>query len=753
MKQFLILLSLAFLTTMAFGQVQVNGTVSFLEDGSALPGVNIIEKGTGNGSITNLEGKYSINVSEGASLIFSFIGFENQEIKLAAGQVEVDVALETSTTLMDEVVVVSYGVKKKANLTGSVASVDFTELESIPATNTASLLQGRLSGVSISNFSTQPGSDDPEILIRGMGTMNSGASPLVIVDGIESSLGQIPTGDIASISVLKDAASASIYGVRAANGVILVTTKTGKPGKTIVNYNSNFGFQQNLISSELLGSVDYANIRNAWLEADGDTPWYSAADIQAMSDGSDIDHFANTNWVDEAFRTAMMQTHHISVRGGSEKATYMLSSEYFDQDGIMVGTSTNRINLRSNVNVKLNDKLSVGVNVFGYKKRIDEPVEAAAGVDNQGLNYRIRRNTMPTVPAYYSNGDYGFIDGAFETHGKMTQNILFDAGLGERYSELSRQEGKVYLDYDIINGLQFKTSFAFINNTITGSMFKPTYQKNDADGNPVNESLLNNLLNTNIRNSKYLVENILIYKKSLEKHNFNFLLGQSAQSFREDYFEAYVEDFPNNTIHVLGAGVTNPNVDGSAYESSLSSYFGRMNYIYSDKYLFEFNIRRDGSSRMPEENRYGIFPSVSAGWILSNESFLDENDLISMLKLRGSWGQLGNQEIGNYAFSQSFSAGQNYVIGGSLVGGVAVTELANPNITWETTTITDIGLDLNLFKGKISIVADWFDKTSTDVLLRLPIPLSMGVGLSPYQNIGEVQNTGWEIAVGFQESF
>ncbi len=419
----------------------------------------------------------------------------------------------------------------------------------------------------------------------------------------------------------------------------------------------------------------------------------------------------------------------------------------------MIGTSSKRLNLRSNIQVKLSDKLSVGVNLFGYKKRIDEPINNAAGTDNQGLNYDLRRQTMPTVPAYYSSGDYGFYDGAYDFHGKASKNILFDSSIGDRYTNLNRQEGKLYLDWDIIEGLHFRTSFAFIANTIAMSKFKPTYQKNDADGNMVSENTLNSLLNTNIRNFKYQIENVLTYTKSFDKHNLNFLLGQSAQAFREDYNEAYVEDFPNNTIHVLGGGVTNPQVDGWAYENSLSSFFGRVNYNFDEKYLLEFNLRRDGSSRMPEENRFGIFPSFSAGWIMSNESFLSSSEIIDLLKIRGSWGQLGNQEIGEYAYSQSFNTGHNYIIDGSLVGGVAISELANPDITWETTTITDIGLDMNLFDDKITIVADWFNKTSTDVLVRLPIPLTVGVDLAPYQNIGEVQNVGWEAAIGYRNNF
>ncbi len=737
----------------AFSQVEITGTVTSSDDNLPLPGVNVLLKGTTTGTITDLDGKFSISVPEDGIIEFRFVGYETKEIQTTGSNTVVDVILEASDKLLDEVVVTGYATIKKANLTGSVAAVDFKDLESVPSSNAISLLQGRVSGVTISNFSTQPGNDDPQILIRGRGTFNSGANPLVIVDGIESSLGQIPAGDIKSISVLKDAASASIYGVRAANGVVLVTTKSGRAGKTTVNFSANLGFQQNLTPAKLLGSVDFATVRNAWQEADGGAPWYTDEEIQKMASGSDPDHFANTDWIDQAYRTALMQTYHIAVSGGNDRATYMLSSEYFNQDGIMIGTSSDRFNLRSNINVKINDKISVGVNLFGYKKRIDEPIYPASGTDNQGLNYQLRRSTLPTVPTYYSSGDFGFYDGAYGLNGVASKNILFDSSIGDNNTVLSRQEGKLYLDWDIVKGLHFSTYFAFISNSIASSNFKPTYQKYDAEGNIISENTLNSLLNANTRNFKYQVENVLTYKKSFNKHNLNFLLGQSAQAFKENYNQGYVENFPNNSIHVLSGGVTNPNVDGWAYENSLSSYFGRVNYNFDEKYLIEFNVRRDGSSRMPEENRYGVFPSLSAGWILSKESFLSGSENISLLKIRGSWGQLGNQEIGEYAYSQSYSTGYNYVINNSLTGGVAIRELANPDLTWETTTILDIGIDMNFFNNKFTIVADWFDKTSTDVLLRLPIPLTLGVDLPPYQNIGEVQNAGWEVALGYQDNF
>ena len=740
------------ITFSIFAQVNISGVVSSADDGQPLPGVNVIVKGTINGTTTDIDGNYSISVAVDDTVLFSFIGFDTQEVFVSESKTIVNIVLESAKTLLDEMVVTGYATVKKANVTGAVASVDFKDLESIPSSNAVSMLQGRVSGVSISNFSTQPGNDDPQILIRGMGTLNSGAKPLVIVDGVESSLGQIPSGDIESISVLKDAASASIYGVRAANGVILVTTKTGKAGKPVVNFNTNIGFQKNLTDTKLLGSVDYAKVKNAWAMAEGEDPFYSDAQIQMMADGSNLDKFANTDWVDEAYRTAIMQTYHASVSGGSDKVTYMLSSEYFDQEGIMIGTSSNRINLRSNVKVKINEKLSVGVNLFGYQKRIDEPTNASAGVDDQGLNYLLRRSTVPTVPVYYKNGEFGFFDGAYDQNGNASRNIVYDTSNGDHYTKLNRQEGKIYLDYDIIKDLHFKTSFSFISNYITRSKFRPTSIRYDADGNIVSENPLNSLLNANTRNSKYQIENVLTYEKLFGNHKFNFLLGQSVQAFREDYNEGFVENFPSNDIHVLGAGVTNPKVDGLAYENSLSSLFGRINYNFNEKYLFEFNLRRDGSSRMPENDRFGVFPSFSAGWLVSSESFLENIEDIDVIKLRGSWGQLGNQEIGDYAYQQSYGTGYNYVIDGALVGGVGIRELANPNLKWEKTTITDLGIDMNLFDNKVTIVADWFDKTSTDILLRLPIPLSNGVELAPYQNIGEVQNVGWEVAIGYRNN-
>ncbi len=753
MKKITFLVLFLVSTMSVFAQVNVTGVVISEEDGQPIPDVNILVKGTATGTTTDFDGNYSISVPENGTLQFSYIGFGTYEKVVSKEQTLLNVTLIPETNVLDELVVTAYATVKKANLTGSVAAVDFDDIESTPATNTASMIQGKMAGVTISNFGTQPGKDNPNIIIRGNGTFNAGTAPLVIVDGVESSFGQIPSSDIQSISVLKDAASASIYGVRAANGVILVTTKRGKPGKTQVDFNTSFSIQQNLIKSDLLESYDFATITNGWLEANGEEGWYSPEALDAIQSGSDPNRYANTDWEDVAFRDALMQNYYLSVKGGSEKISYLFSSEYLNQEGIMLGTSSDRFNLRSNVEVKINDKFKVGVNLFGYKKHIDENLRDSEGVGPVGLNYLIRRQTFPTVPTYYADGNYGFVDGSSENSGKSIMNILFESQLGKNYTDAFHTEGRTFLNWEIIEKLNFNTSFSFTQNSINSTRFKPTYVKYDTEGDIINDNSINSLLNTNTRNFRYQIENVLTYSTSFDKHNFNFLLGQSAQHFREDFFGGYAESFPNNEIYVLSAGSSNKNSFGSAFENSLQSFFGRANYNYDDKYLFEFNIRRDGSSRMPEKNRYAIFPSLSASWVISNEGFFESIDGISLLKLRGSWGQLGNQEIGNYAYEQSISTGLNYIINDVVAGGVGITELANPDITWETTTITDIGIDFNLFNSKLTFVADWFDKTSTDALVRLPIPLTLGVDIAPFQNVGEVQNRGWEVAVQYQDTF
>jgi TonB-linked SusC/RagA family outer membrane protein len=735
--------------------ITITGKVTTTEDNSGLPGVNVIVKGTSTGTVTDVEGSYSVDVPGTESvLVFSSVGYKQQEI-LVGNKTVTNVSLVPDLTELGEIVVVGYGTQKKANLTGAVSSVDMTEIETIPASNTATLLQGRLPGVTVQSFDPQPGQDNPNIRIRGIGTLNSGQEPLIIVDGVQSQLNQIPVSDIETVSVLKDAASASIYGVRAANGVILITTKRGKSagGKANVNLKANWAFQSILFNPDLLGSPEDSDVKNKWNIAEGGEEIYTPEMIQAMRDGSDPDHFANTDWYDEAFRTAPMQTYYMSVNGGNEKTQYMVSGEFFDQDGILKGTAAERYSLRSNLDIKVNKRFKVGLNVYGFKRRFDEmALQPVSSTGDNSVIYSLRRFTQPTVPTFYQSGDYGTVDGVWPGYGAGTRNIHFLENTGESYTDQHRFEGRIFAELEIVKGLKWTPSFATIYSNTTSSRFIPTYTQYDAEGNVTNQNVINSLRNTANVFSRNLLENLLTYNNSWDSHSVGVLVGHTAQYENTNYNSGYIENFPNNEIQVLGGGVTNPQVDGWAAEVALESYFGRVNYGFMDKYLLEFNIRRDGSSRFPSDNRWGTFPSFSAGWVMSEELFMSNLSVLSFMKLRGSWGRLGNQEIGNYAYVQNISTGQDYLPGGDIAGGVAVTELANPNVGWETTTMLDIGIDVHLFSDRLQIVADYFDKVSSDVLLRLPQPRTLGVGTFPFQNVAEVQNTGWELDVRWQSN-
>lgn len=725
----------------------VSGKVSD-DQGSGLPGVSVLIKGTTQGTTSDADGNYTLPAPADAVLSFSFIGFASQDV-LVNNRTTVDVTMVPDISLLGEIVVVGYGEQKKANLTGSVASVDLDEVKNLPASNTASLLQGRMTGVTVSSFTGQPGNDNPEIRIRGIGTFNSGAEPLIIVDGVQSQINQIPVSDIESVSVLKDAASAAIYGVRAANGVVIITTKRGKSGQTKIELQSNVAFQNPIVKPDFLPSYDWATVKNEWNVATGGTPTYSAAQIQAMRDGSDPNHFANTDWWDEAFRTAVMQTYDAAVSGGTENARYRVSAQYMDQQGVLIGTDANRAAIRTNLDINATKKLKIGLNLYGFSRKYTQPsLYSVSSNDDNNLIYSIRRFTQPTVPVKYTSGEYGFVDGATTA---LSRNPVWAANTGFNETEDTWIEGKLFASYEFTPGLVFTSSLSAINTSSLNSTFIPTYKQFNGDGAVVGQNINNSLANNNTTFKRQLLENLITYNKSIGKSTFGVLLGHTAQYERNDYMYAYRQNFPNNNIHELDAGSQNPQVRGNAYEVALQSFFGRVNYSFDDRYLLEANLRYDGSSRMPKTERYGLFPSLSAGWVLSNESFLRENTIVSFLKARASWGTLGNQEIGNYTYTQNFATGQNYLIGGVIQGGVAMNDLANANITWETTTITDFGIDANFLSNRLQITADYFNKKSSDILIRLPIPGTVGANNGPYQNAAEVDNKGWELNVNYHD--
>lgn len=734
-------------------EVAIVGTVRD-ENGEPMPGVNVLEKGTTNGVATDVLGRFTLTVENEASvLVFSFIGYKSQEFPVG-NQTELNITLEPDMQALGEFVVVGYGTQKKENLTGATSSVSFGNLENRPIGNTASLLQGQLPGVTVGAFNAQPGNDNPEIRIRGVGTFNAGQNPLVIVDGVESSLSQIPTSDIETVSVLKDAASAAIYGVRAANGVILVTTKRGSVKKATVTIKQNFALQEAVVLPDMVDSWDYATIINLSREANGQTPLYTPEMIETMKNGSDPDRFANTDWVEESFVLAPMNTTYISVNGGTETTKYLVSGEYFDQKGIARGTDTKRYSFRSNIDMEATEWLNVGVNLSGHYRKINETLNSAnESGGNSSIFYQMRRTSNPLVPVRYKNGHWGTINGLFDQTSSRYPNSLYMAQLGENFTDRYFLQGIVFAEIDLLKNLKYRANFGAIYNSANQTRFTPTEKLYDPEGKVIFDNTQNALQNNNTTDHKFIVENVLTYDLALDKHQFTFLLGQAAQYYRYDYMLASVKGLPNDQIHELSAGVMEKDVAGSANEVSLQSFFGRFNYNFGERYLFEANVRYDGSSKMPQANKYGLFPSFSAGWIISNENFLKETPLLSFLKLRGSWGQLGNQEIGNYAYVQNIDLGEDYIFGDGLTPGAALTDLANDQLKWETTTVSNIGLDFNFFDDRLQFVADWFDKTSSDILVTIPIPATLGNVGAPYQNIAEVKNRGVELDVKFNNNF
>ena len=730
-------------------QRSISGMVSDVQ-GIPVIGASVVIKGTTLGTVTDMEGKFQLDAEPSQTLEVSFIGY--QEVSLPIGdQTYFLITLKEDTETLDEVVVVGYATQKKVNLTGSVSSVSAKDIRDIPVANTTTLLQGRLPGLVLTQNGAQAGNDNPEIRIRGIGTFGNN-NPMVLIDGVEGSIAQIaeiPSADIESISVLKDAASAAIYGVRAANGVILITTKQGRTSdKLNVSYAGSYTYQTPGVVPDFVDGYNWALMRN---EVRPGT--FNEEALQKLQDGSDPDRYANTDWLDEVLRNANMHQHHLSVNGGSENVRYMVSVSYSNQDGIMKETGVERISFRSNLDTNYK-RFNFGMNVSGTKSDVEAPAVAPSG--EGGIMRYVSWFTRPTVPVKYSNGHYGYVDGSM-TNAEDVKNPLELMSLGNRTNERWRFTGKAYAGIQIWEGLKFQTSFAYafdLNATKSYSPKSPA--RYDADGNVLKTAGETNQLSDYwYRNATWTNENLLTFKRMFGKHDLSVLLGHSIIGSRYYTDTAAIQGFPTENIYELSGGTLNPSARGSSEEYRLQSFFGRVNYNYDERYLLEMNVRHDGSSRMPKANRYATFPSVSVGWVFSNEEFMEKYDFLSMGKLRFSWGKLGNQEIGNYAYMATLGASGNYFFNQSddKQAGMVQTSVPNEKIKWETTSSVNVGLDLGFFNNRIQTTFEWFDKKTSDILMRLAMPgIFLGSLAAPYQNVGAVRNRGWEWNLNYSDS-
>lgn len=734
--------------------VEISGQVTD-ENGEGLPGASVVVKGTTNGTTTDLDGNYKLTLQEGAFVTISFVGYVTREIEVGKRST-IDVQMVQDASQLEEVVVVGYGTSKKTDLTGSVSNMSSDNIVNKPFTNSEQALSGRIAGVQITSQSGKPGNDGAQIRIRGVGTLNN-SNPLILVDGLQSSMSDIPPGDIESITVLKDAAASAIYGARAANGVILVTTKRGKVGdKTNINYNSYVGLQKATNIVEQLDSWDYAELQNESRTNRGLAPFWSAEQIQGFKDGNDPDLYPNTDWIGLLFQTAPIQNHHLSMSGGNEDLQFTLSGGYLSQDGIEIGSEYKRYNFRSNIDSKINSFLKVGVNLYG-SRGIEESTFGQPGGDPDATVPKAMRTAIrysPTIPLYNADGSWGgpkqSRPGERITLGNaVAQASIYDA---ERIS--SKFLGKFFGEVTFLKDFKFKSSFGYENNNANGAYFEPTVEFTDGETGVVIRSIGNNTLKeTHTFSTLATFENTLNYNKVFNNvHGVKVLLGASQLSYRRDRTVASKQTFPNNDLQEFDAGAENATLSGGASEWAFISYFGRVNYSYDQRYLIEANVRYDGSSRFGASNRYGTFPSFSAGWRLSNESFMSDVALVQDLKLRGSWGQLGNSEIGEYGYTPAIAPGQDYVFGGNVAPGGAPTALANADIKWEVVTMSNIGIDFSLFDYKLSVTADYFNKITNDILVRVPIPQTFGGLSAPFKNAGKVQNKGIELGLSYANS-
>lgn len=729
--------------------------------GMGLPGATILVKGTSQGTTSDVDGGFSITVPDNAVLIISSIGFETQEIPVQGRNV-INITLAESLETLENVVVVGYGEQDKRELTGSITSLKAKDLMKTSVTGFDQAIGGRAGGVHILQNSGAPGGN-VSVRIRGVGTPGN-SEPLYVIDGVPvfnsnsgrssiefgqstNVLNTINPSDIESIEVLKDGASASIYGSRSANGVILITTKGGSSGKLKLNVDAYTGIQSVRKKVDVLNAEEYATLINESFVTNG-----GAAQLPRYIDPASLG--TGTDWQDAIFRDAAINNIQLSMSGGSDASQYFFSGGYFEQEGIIENSSMDRYSFRFNSKHRLSDKVKFGNNLT--VSRITENV-VFSDQSTEGV-VAVALGSHPTNPVYNPDGSYaGSTDPS--PYGYVRNNPLAIAK--ERTNEFFKNRflGSMFLEYEIVTGLKYKMNLAVDFLNASSNNFVPTY----ANGNNVNSTASATRFDSN--EIIGLMEHTLAYSKTInDLHNINLLAGFSQQESKMETHTGSKNNFPVNDLIYLDAGTTGDATRGGATEWALRSYFGRFNYNFRSKYLLSASLRADGSSRFASGNQYGYFPAVSGGWRISEESFLTGNKLLSDLKLRASWGQSGNQEIPLYRYLPVLSTNGSYILGtgGDVASGIFIPSIANADISWETTTQLDIGLDMGLFNNRVSLTVDYYDKLTSDILLEQVLPLSAGLSLSgfsefgtsapgnPIVNTGEVRNSGFELEMSIQ---
>lgn len=707
----------------------VTGTVTDVS-GEPIIGANIRIKGTTTGTITDIDGNFSIEAEPQSVIEVSYIGYLTQETVIN-NQKSIRFLLKEDTKTLDEVVVIGYGVQKKADLTGSVANINTEKLNTQSNANIGQALQGKIAGVDIVSQGGAPGSGT-RIMVRGIGTLNN-AFPLYIVDGMYmNSIDHINPNDIASIDVLKDASSAAIYGSRAANGVIIVTTKEGSntEGKPIIDLSVNLGIST---ASKFLDMLD----AKGWAEVT--TIAHQAIGKPALDMATDLANKPDNDWQDIMFRPALMQNYNLAVKGGGKYSTYYTGLGYFNQDGIVKGTNYQRYNIQSKNDYK-RGIFSAGTNLiisFSHDKPLHQ--ELRGGMIGTILQ------SVPTLEKYDDTREGGYGG----TYGDVV-NIphplaIIDDNIMGRYNENVKIFANLYAQIELFKGLKYK-----LNLTPDFSFERYKNYLNKYDFGLATNSITQ-LTERQRRRRNILVENLLTFDRTFGEHKISALAGYTYQDSRFRHIQAYGEGLPQG-LEEIDAATTNRSNEGNSWRSVLTSILGRVFYSYHNKYLFTATIRRDGSSKFGKNNRYGYFPSFSLGWNVAEEKFMENVHWLDQLKLRGGYGVLGNQEIDNYQYSSTITTGINYPDGnGGLLQGAFPKNFANPDIKWEETAMTNVGIDFMAFNNRLSLTADYYVKNTKDILLTVPIPISSGGANDPIRNAGKIRNNGFEFNLGWMD--
>lgn len=720
-----------FLSLAAQDKKHVKGIVKDAVSGEPLIGVVVVEENGKGGAVTDIDGVFEMDTNQ-PSLLVSYVGYEAQKVEVR-DKPEYIIRLKPSTEL-DEVIVVGYTAMKKRDVLGSLSKVSAKDLDKLPVSSTSEALQGRVSGVQVSTTTGAPGAG-VSVRVRGVGSINSSNEPLYIIDGIPSDngLNAINPSDIQNITVLKDASTAAVYGSRASNGVVLVTTKKGELGKPQVSYNGQTGFQTHGHLPKMANTSQYVDIYNVAATNDG----------RELIQGKWVQDFADVNHLKEIFRAAWLNSHEISVRGGKDKVNYLTSVNYFNQEGIIRNSDFEKVSARANLNYKTTNWLKIGFDAnFGHEKTNAVPSSGDGYQNNEGgsvVRYAIMRN--PAIPIYDQNGNYADLPSAI--YGASEYNSFFGDGLNpyglammtDRVRKKDIFLGKVYTEVTLPYNTIWTTNFGvdYTNNKL--NIHNNTWGTNDRINNPSSQSrdigesfgwTLNSVFNS-------------IHTFN-EVHNLNVMLGTEAIRYHGHDSNA-------------SSSVNGDTYYKSRYAYSLFSLFAKADYNYNNKYYLSALIREDGSSRFTKGNRWGTFYSVSGGWDVNEESFLNQVDWISLLKLRAGWGAVGNQNIGLYAYTDKYTPYANYPFGGNPSIGYVQSQLGNEKLKWETSNQFNIGLDFTVLKGQLGFSVDYFNKTSKDMLLRASLPPSMGNAQPYFINTGKMRNRGFDFEVFARKDF